>query len=74
EQVRRSDAEALRVLANQGIETLVSPPQALQEFRAVSLEGMKKVEGRLYSLEAADQVRKSLEAFRAGQGAGSNAP
>jgi len=74
EQVRRSDAEALRVLAAQGIETLTSPPAALQEFHAVSLEGMKKVEGRLYSLEASDQVRRSLEAFHAGQGAGSNAP
>lgn len=74
EQVRRSDAEALRVLADQGIETLVSPPAALQEFRAVSREGMKKAEGRLFSREASDRVRQSLEAFRTGQGAASHAP
>ena len=74
EQVRRSDAEALRVLAGQGIETLTSPPEALQEFYAVSREGMKKVEGRLFSTEAAGLVRQSLESFRAAQGAGAHAP
>ncbi|MBP7829351.1 MAG: TRAP transporter substrate-binding protein DctP [Kiritimatiellae bacterium] len=66
EQVRRSDVEALRVLAGQGIETLTSPPAALQEFQSVAREGMKKVEGRLFSREAADQVRRRLEDFRAG--------
>lgn len=65
EKVRALDAEALRVMAGQGIETVTSPPEEVAEFRAISREALRKVEGRMFSREAAERVRHHLETFRA---------
>jgi len=74
EQIRRNNAEALRVMESQGIETISTPAEALQEFYAIRAEGLKKVEEELFSREASKHVRQSLEAFRSGQGTGTNVP
>ena len=70
--IRKSNEEALAVMTKQGIETIVSPEADLEELRAIGRAAQERVEGRLYSREIAEELRRALEAFRGGREAGAD--
>ncbi len=65
EQLRKSNAEALEVMRKQGVEALVPEAPAVAEFEARAAEAFQRLTGKLFSPEAAAQVRAAVQAQRA---------
>ncbi|MBN1676397.1 MAG: TRAP transporter substrate-binding protein DctP [Kiritimatiellae bacterium] len=64
QQVRRSNAEALEVMAANGI-TLVTPAEAeLGELRAVARKALSALQGKVFSTETYNSVTEHLDTFR----------
>lgn len=68
--VRSSDAEALRVMEGQGIQTLASSAADLEDFHAVARTALAKLEGQLFSVEASRRVQETLKKVRGAGDAG----
>ncbi len=66
-EVRRSNEEALAVMARQGIETLHSSEAQVAEFEAMSRRAGEDMLGQLFSAKARELLRQHLEAYRKAQ-------
>jgi TRAP-type C4-dicarboxylate transport system substrate-binding protein len=73
-EVRRSNEEALQVMASNGIETIASDGAALAEFDAISREADDAMRGSVFSAESLDLVWKNVRAYRESAGTAADAP
>jgi TRAP-type C4-dicarboxylate transport system substrate-binding protein len=74
QEVRKSNAEALRVMEAHAITNLKSSPEDIAEFRAVSQRAHINSQGKLFSAEAAALIQQTLEDFRAKHPASAHGP
>ena len=69
ESVRKSDADALKVLSDNGVQVVTSTPADVKEFEEVSALALAEQKATLLAPEACDLVQKYLEEYRAAQAA-----
>jgi len=67
--VRKSDAEALKVLSDNGVQAVTSTPADIKEFEEVSALALAEQKATLLPPEVCDMVQKYLDDYRAAQGA-----
>ena len=67
-QLRKSNAEALEVMQKQGVETIAPSAPDAAEFEARAAEAFERLTGKVFSPEAAGQVRAAVQAHRAAAG------
>jgi TRAP-type transport system periplasmic protein len=71
QEVRKSNEEALAVMAKNGIQVVSSSEQDVKDLQAMSQSAVGNLKGKAFSADAWDMVQKYLAEFRAGtQGAG----
>jgi TRAP-type C4-dicarboxylate transport system substrate-binding protein len=62
--VRKSDAEALDVMAKNGITSVTPPPEALAEFQRIGGNVTKRMQGKTFSPEAHEIVTRRVAEMR----------
>ncbi len=73
-QVRKSNEDALRVIANSGVETVTSSPEEVLQFQSVRDEALKALRDVVFSGKAMDMVQQQLDTFRRTRPAEAHAP
>ncbi|NQT91580.1 MAG: TRAP transporter substrate-binding protein DctP [Lentisphaerae bacterium] len=63
--VRKSNREALDVMAKRGIELIKTDPEGVQALKDISAKIAAKIQGDTYSTEAGELVKKYLEEYAA---------
>ena len=64
-QVRKSNEESFKVMADNGIQPVHSSPADIAEFEAVGREATKNLRGTVFSAAAYDEMEKDLIEYRA---------
>ncbi|MFH0953232.1 MAG: TRAP transporter substrate-binding protein DctP [Verrucomicrobiota bacterium] len=67
QQVRKSNEEALDVMAKNGIQVVTASEQDVRDFDNLSRTAVDNLKGTVFSAESWDLVRKYLAEFRAGK-------
>lgn len=63
---RKDNAQALEIMADQGIQMLPPPPEeSLAKYRLVGKQVREELEGQLYSADLLNRIEKALEDYRA---------
>lgn len=63
-QVRKSNEDALRVIASSGVETVTSSAEETAQFQSVRDEALKALRDTVFSGKAMDMVQQQLDEFR----------
>jgi TRAP-type C4-dicarboxylate transport system substrate-binding protein len=74
DQVRNSNAEALRVMEQNGVKTVSTTPEGLAQFLKLRDTMVEALKGKSFSADSYAQVTKALEAARAAAAAAPAAP
>ena len=67
QQVRKSNEEAIKVIASNGVQPVQSPEAAIQEFHAIRDKGLAALKDNVFSAKALEMVQRYRSEYKASQ-------